>query len=139
MTGSGNEGYPPSRVRRRTLALLGAGVAAPLAGACRPPEPLDRRVRLPLSRLPAGERIQVTYDGAPVEVCRTESGVVARSLLCTHFGCRVHWEPDRERYVCACHGGEFDGEGRPVAGPPSRPLGLLAVEQTGDAIVVGEP
>lgn len=79
------------------------------------------------------------YDGAPVELLRTEEGIVARSLLCTHFGCRVRWSEEEARYLCGCHGGAFDADGRPVAGPPSRPLPPVRFELSEDAVVVGEP
>jgi Rieske Fe-S protein len=96
-------------------------------------------VRVPLSDLPLGERVRVDYDDAPVELVRTDAGIVARSLLCTHFGCRVRWNDEQARYVCACHGGAFDTDGRPVAGPPTRPLSPVPVETVGDEVVVGEP
>jgi nitrite reductase/ring-hydroxylating ferredoxin subunit len=130
---------PASAVRRRTLALLGAGLGAPLSLACDPPPPPDRRVRLALEAVPPGERVEVEYDDIPVEVRRGDSGIEARGLLCTHFGCRVRWREEASRYVCACHGGEFDARGRPVAGPPQRPLLSLPVERDGDTILVGEP
>ena len=139
MSDSCPEGDPPSRVRRRTLALLGAGLGAPLVGACTPAEPPDRRVRVPLASLSPGKRVRVEYDGSPVELLRADSGIVARSLRCTHFGCRVRWKDEEARYVCGCHGGAFDADGHPVAGPPSRPLRPVHFELTDDAVIVGEP
>ena len=136
---SGAGARPPSRGRRRALALLGAGLGVPLAGACTPPQPPDRRVRVPLSELPPGVHVTATYDGDPVELVRTDSGVVARSLLCTHFGCRLRWHPEESRYVCACHGGVFDADGRPIAGPPSRPLRPVSFQIEDEVVVVGEP
>jgi Rieske Fe-S protein len=44
---------------------------------------------------------------------------------CTHLGCGVRWDQDRERFLCPCHGGEYDAEGTVVAGPPPRPLETL--------------
>lgn len=41
---------------------------------------------------------------------------------CTHLGCRIHWDENKKLYLCACHGGVFDEEGRVMAGPPPRPL-----------------
>jgi len=130
---------PSSRVRRRTLALLGAGLGAPLVGACAPSAPPDRRVHVALSELGPGRRVRVDYDGAPVELQRTGSEIVARSLMCTHFGCRVRWSEERALYLCSCHDGAFDADGRPVAGPPTRPLSLVPVERAGEEVVVGEP
>jgi nitrite reductase/ring-hydroxylating ferredoxin subunit len=128
-----------SRVRRRTLALLGAGVPASAALACAPAPPPDRRVRLPLASLPQGGRAEVEYAGEPTEVARTEAGVAARSLLCSHFGCRVEWRPAERRYHCPCHEGLFDAEGSPVAGPPNRPLRRVRAEVSGAFIQLGEP
>lgn len=139
MSGARSRGGPSSRVRRRTLAVLGAGLGAPLVNACAPAPPPDRRVRVPLQELSSGKRVIVDYDDTPVELVRTDAGIVTRSLLCTHFGCRVRWSEEDARYVCACHGGAFDAEGRPVAGPPNRRLAPVRFELAGDEVVVGEP
>jgi Rieske Fe-S protein len=96
-------------------------------------------VRVPLTDVATGARVRVEYDGAPVELLRTDAGIVARSLLCTHFGCRLRWSEEETRYRCGCHGGAFDADGRPVAGPPNRPLRSVHFELTDDAVVVGEP
>jgi isorenieratene synthase len=119
--------------RRDSLALLGP---AALAAACRATPP-DPRVHVALAELPIGGRTVVSYAGEPVEVVRSADGIIARSLLCTHFGCRVVWEPGRERYRCPCHAGWFDAAGRPVAGPPTLPLRALPVVAEGDAALVG--
>jgi Rieske Fe-S protein len=126
-----------SPARRRALALVGVGLPGVALGCARP-EPPDRRVRLPLARLDPAGRVELEYAGEPAEVVRTASGVVARSLLCSHFGCRVQWQAAAERYHCPCHEGAFDREGRPIAGPPTRPLRLLPVEVAGQDILVGE-
>ncbi len=126
-----------SSARRRAVALVGIGLPGVALGCARR-EPPDRRVRVPLARLAPAGRVELEYAGEPAEVVRTASGVVARSLLCSHFGCRVHWEVAKERYRCPCHEGAFDREGRPLAGPPTRPLRLLPVEVSGQDILVGE-
>lgn len=47
---------------------------------------------------------------------------VAFAANCTHLGCPVRWLPDAELFMCPCHGGVYDEEGRVTAGPPPRPL-----------------
>jgi nitrite reductase/ring-hydroxylating ferredoxin subunit len=126
-----------SSARRRALALVGVGLPA-VAFGCAPREPPDRRVRVPLKSLDPAGRFEVEYAGEPAEVVLTASGLVARSLLCSHFGCRVQWEAAKDRYHCPCHEGAFDREGRPIAGPPTRPLRALPVEVAGQDILVGE-
>ncbi|MFZ7126300.1 MAG: succinate dehydrogenase iron-sulfur subunit [Desulfobacterales bacterium] len=60
----------------------------------------------------------------PVMVCRRAdlNNITVFNTTCTHLGCTVHWDTGKNLYVCACHGGQFDNEGKVVAGPPPRPL-----------------
>jgi menaquinol-cytochrome c reductase iron-sulfur subunit len=47
---------------------------------------------------------------------------IALSNRCAHLGCPVRWVDAAERFICPCHGGVYDLLGRPVGGPPVRPL-----------------
>jgi Rieske Fe-S protein len=51
----------------------------------------------------------------------------ALSANCTHLGCRVSWDRSKSQYLCPCHGGAYDREGRVVAGPPPAPLTRLGL------------
>jgi cytochrome b6-f complex iron-sulfur subunit len=75
----------------------------------------------------------VAIAGQPVIVIRTPQGFRAFSAICTHLGCIVGWDAARRQIACPCHAGFFDINGRPVAGPPPRPLSEHAV-----AVVNGE-
>ena len=44
------------------------------------------------------------------------------AVNCTHLGCPVRWLPDGRLFLCPCHGGVFDAQGKPAGGPPQRPL-----------------
>ena len=125
--------------RRVGLALLVAGAPQLLAAACAPSKPKDRRTRVALDALEARGRLELQHAGEPVEVRQTETGPVARSLLCTHFGCRVRWQAERSGYRCTCHEATFDQDGRPLTGPAQRPLRLLPVELSGREVLIGEP
>jgi Rieske Fe-S protein len=50
------------------------------------------------------------------------------SQKCTHLGCVVFWVDDEEEFHCPCHEGMFDVGGRPIAGPPQRPLSRIDLE-----------
>jgi Rieske Fe-S protein len=55
---------------------------------------------------------------------------------CTHLGCVVKWQEDRDRYACPCHAGFFDRDGNVISGPPSKPLNQVeAVVEDGKLIV----
>jgi cytochrome b6-f complex iron-sulfur subunit len=115
-------------------ALVAAAV--PLTGCAEPPSLPQGAVRVPLHLLADGQRVLIAREDEPVELIRSGSVVMARSLYCTHMGCRVAWDATRQRYLCPCHGGEFDDTGRPVAGIPSEPLHLLPVSLEPDAVVI---
>jgi cytochrome b6-f complex iron-sulfur subunit len=135
----------------RTLAGGTAGLVA-LVGAVSPgcqqaaPEatapgelPVADAVEVPASDLGPETRLVVQYGEVPVEVRRTPDGVEAIALLCTHLGCKVVWKDDLDRYQCACHEGQFDFAGRPVAGIPTRPLWRVPAAVSAATIVIGGP
>jgi menaquinol-cytochrome c reductase iron-sulfur subunit len=47
---------------------------------------------------------------------------VAISTRCMHLGCPVRYVEASERFICPCHGGVYDREGKVSGGPPVRPL-----------------
>ncbi len=42
------------------------------------------------------------------------------SNSCAHLGCPVRWFPEKEEFLCPCHGGLYDINGGYVGGPPPR-------------------
>jgi cytochrome b6-f complex iron-sulfur subunit len=75
----------------------------------------------------------VAVSGHPVIVVHTPQGFRAFSAICTHLGCIVGWDAGRKQIACPCHAGFFDINGRPVSGPPPKPLA-----EHGVAVVNGE-
>ena len=64
-----------------------------------------------------------------VIVNRTAAGeLVVLSTICPHLGCTVAWHDDKERFICPCHGGQFDNCGQRVSGPPPRGLDRLEAQ-----------
>jgi menaquinol-cytochrome c reductase iron-sulfur subunit len=67
------------------------------------------------------------YDTTPVErvvyVVRKANGrTLALANTCTHMQCNVHWQEDLHQFLCPCHGGLYDIDGRNIGGPPPSPL-----------------
>lgn len=86
--------------------------------------------------LPNTGRI-VPFGSRPAIVVRTATGELrAFSATCTHLDCTVQYRPDLHRIWCACHNGEYDLNGRNVAGPPPRPLEAFDVNVKDDEIVI---
>jgi len=76
-------------------------------------------------------------QGRDLMIVRTgEREVKAISTVCTHLGCTVFWQKDRQEFFCPCHNGRFDKNGVVLAGPPPAPLDLYPVEIEGDNVFV---
>jgi nitrite reductase/ring-hydroxylating ferredoxin subunit len=100
----------------------------------RPPEsPVAR-----LDEVPVGSARSFQYPTAddPCLLLRPDDRtLVAYSQKCTHLSCAVVPEVENGRLVCPCHKGYFDlATGRPLAGPPRRPLPRVAL-QVRDGVV----
>lgn len=60
---------------------------------------------------------------------------LAYSQVCTHLSCAVIPDVPAGKIRCPCHEGLFDlATGRPIAGPPQRPLPRITLEVRGDRI-----
>jgi nitrite reductase/ring-hydroxylating ferredoxin subunit len=92
--------------------------------------PIRRIARL--GEIPVGGWRVFSYPGEgdhAILVRLDDNRVVAYDQACTHLLCPVIAQPERGRLHCPCHEGEFDIEtGRPVSGPPERPLPRVRLE-----------
>jgi Rieske Fe-S protein len=60
---------------------------------------------------------------------RGEGDFLAYSNKCSHLSCAVIPDAESGRLLCPCHHGSFDlATGRPLAGPPRRPLNRITLE-----------
>lgn len=63
-------------------------------------------------------------------------GFVIFSPICPHLGCRFNWSESANRFLCPCHGSQYNFDGTHVAGPAPRGLDPLPLrEQSGTAEV----
>lgn len=89
-----------------------------------------------MSQIPPGGSVLFRYPTKedPCILVRTRSGSLrAYSQVCTHLSCAVVHRPENDGLHCPCHRGEFSvNDGRPVAGPPTRKLPRIWIEQRGD-------
>ena len=63
-------------------------------------------------------------------------GFVIFSPICPHLGCRFNWSASANKFLCPCHGSQYNFDGTHVAGPAPRGLDPLPLrEQSGAAEV----
>jgi menaquinol-cytochrome c reductase iron-sulfur subunit len=74
----------------------------------------------------------------PEEPFNEEEGTfVAISTRCAHLGCPVRYFPSAGNFICPCHGGVYDFEGKVIGGPPVRPLDRFQTRISGEQVEVG--
>lgn len=136
----------PDPTRRRLL--FGTGVGSVVAGVL---GFLGATARYlfpnvlyePPSRFPVGQPQDFPPESATflpedrLFVFNGAEGFYAISSICTHLGCNVRYEENRERFACPCHGSVFDKLGRVVHGPAPRPLPWfgLSLSSRGELVV----
>jgi menaquinol-cytochrome c reductase iron-sulfur subunit len=136
-------------------ALISAIIGIPLAGFLASPalrketEPLTPVAFL--ADIPTTEPYKVSYTSVKKDawlqtiakktvyvVKKSDADVTVFSTVCTHLGCAVHWDETKKEFLCPCHGGVYDGEGKVLSGPPPRPLDRLFVKIDNGQIFVQE-
>ena len=91
-----------------------------------------------MAAIPAGASILFRYptpDDPCILIRKEDGSLAAYSQVCTHLSCAVIHDAQHNTLFCPCHNGYFTvEEGRPYAGPPTRPLPRIRLEQRGDEI-----
>jgi nitrite reductase/ring-hydroxylating ferredoxin subunit len=96
-------------------------------------EPAPRAARIArVSDVPVGGTLLFEYPaGSPSRllVRVDDATFVAYEQQCTHLTCPVLPVVERGELVCPCHHGIFElRTGRPIAGPPRRPLARVTLD-----------
>jgi cytochrome b6-f complex iron-sulfur subunit len=134
--------------RRKFLGLCLGGVAAgAVAAATYPvyrflaPMPAENsagKVLIPLKDVPEGEAKFFEFSGSSAVLVKKRNGdLVAFSAVCTHLGCIVQWEKNKQEFLCPCHGGLYTADGTVISGPPPKPLPKLPLTVANGTITIG--
>ncbi len=87
--------------------------------------------------LPPGAGEVFSVANKPVLVIHTvDDEYVALSATCTHLGCILFWDVERQVIACPCHEAYFNTTGAVISGPPPSPLEPYRVQVEGDEIYV---
>ena len=97
-----------------------------------------RTIEIAKSELPVGAFKDVMIGVTPTIIINTRGkGFLAFSRVCTHLGCLVRYDQERQVFICPCHAGTFDLEGNVISGPPPKPLPKFSVQVEGNNLVIG--
>jgi menaquinol-cytochrome c reductase iron-sulfur subunit len=62
---------------------------------------------------------------------------IAVSTRCVHAGCPVRYIQAASEFICPCHGGVYDFQGKVLGGPPVRPLDRFQTRVQNGQVEVG--
>lgn len=71
----------------------------------------------------------------------TAEGLVALYKVCTHLGCLYNWNGQEIKYICPCHGSQFEKGGSYILGPAPRSLDqfVVRIESPDGEVLVETP
>lgn len=98
-----------------------------------------------VDELPGKDESPDNYPNVKFWLSNSEEGVTALYKVCTHLGCLYSWRDMEDRFVCPCHGSQFEKDGEFIQGPAPRSLDsfviMLSDAETGELIAEsnGEP
>ncbi|GAB4374778.1 MAG: cytochrome b6-f complex iron-sulfur subunit [Elainellaceae cyanobacterium] len=82
----------------------------------------------------AGERVLAQgLKGDPTYIVIESADTIANyglNAVCTHLGCVVPWNGNENKFICPCHGSQYNSEGKVVRGPAPLSLALVHANAT---------
>jgi Rieske Fe-S protein len=84
----------------------------------------------------AGKTLAFVRKGSP-DLDEDPNEFIAISSRCAHLGCPVRFVRAAGNFICPCHGGVYDFEGKRIGGPPVRPLDRFQTRIRGGKVEIG--
>ncbi|MEO0488785.1 MAG: cytochrome b6-f complex iron-sulfur subunit [Cyanobacteria bacterium P01_A01_bin.123] len=91
---------------------------------------------------PGSRTLAQGLKGDPTYLVVTETGTLENygiNSVCTHLGCVVPWNANESKFICPCHGSQYDATGKVVRGPAPLSLALAHTEVSDDGTVILSP
>jgi len=65
-----------------------------------------------------------------------DGGMLAISIHCTHLGCAVQFNQNKDRFVCPCHASAFSKYGEVLSPPATRALDIFPITIRDNKVMV---
>ncbi len=91
---------------------------------------------------PGDRTLAQGLKGDPTYIVLTEDKTIANygiNAVCTHLGCVVPWNAGEDKFMCPCHGSQYDATGKVVRGPAPLSLALVHADVSEEDKVVFTP
>jgi cytochrome b6-f complex iron-sulfur subunit len=84
-----------------------------------------------MSDLPLVDASPINNPKGKFWLAHSEQGVTALYKVCTHLGCLYAWRDQEGKFICPCHGSQFEYDGTYIRGPAPRSLDRFIVQVVG--------
>lgn len=133
------EAKPTRRDILKQGLVVGVGLSVlPLATGCQTRKDKPAAVTTgivnigPARDYPAGTVSTKYLAQYGIAITNDSGTVMAIWPRCTHQACMTQWEPERNQFICPCHGSRFDNLGQVLQGPAKQPLRGIATIPNAD-------
>jgi cytochrome b6-f complex iron-sulfur subunit len=91
----------------------------------------------PVDELPGMEVGPDNYPKVKMWVSNTPEGLYALYKVCPHLGCLYGWNDQEFKFICPCHGSQYEKNGDYILGPAPRSLDRFVIrieDETGNVL-----
>ena len=86
---------------------------------------------------PGARELTQGLKGDATYLIVTDKGEIEKyglNAVCTHLGCVVPWNKAENKFMCPCHGSQYDATGKKVRGPAPLSLALAHADVNDDVV-----
>jgi len=91
------------------------------------------------NRQPGDRSLAQGLKGDPTYLIVSEDQQIASyglNAVCTHLGCVVPWNASENKFICPCHGSQYNNEGKMVRGPAPLSLAPVHADVNDDKVIL---
>lgn len=81
----------------------------------------------PADALPGADVGPENYPKVKMWMSNTAQGVLALYKVCPHLGCLYGWNDQEFKFICPCHGSQYEKDGTYISGPAPRGLDRFVI------------
>lgn len=122
---------------RKALIVLGVGSLYPVGRFLTGKESRLAEARIASREMPLNSYWQ-RLGQTRFWMRQGDNGLEAIWASCTHLGCEVNYDHQRDQWLCPCHGSRYNREGQPLQGPAVTPLVRANVKEKDGYYIVNQ-
>jgi cytochrome b6-f complex iron-sulfur subunit len=92
-----------------------------------------------VGELPAVDTTPGNFPKVKLWLSNTPDGLMALYKVCPHLGCLYGWNDQEFKFICPCHGSQYEQNGTYISGPAPRSLDRFVIRfEDADGNVLAE-